>query len=32
VTSLTGATQYNWSIQVQDNNGNQAVTQVNYTP
>ena len=32
VTNLTGGTTYNWSIQVQDSNGNQAQTQVNYTP
>jgi len=32
VTNLTNSTTYNWSIQVQDSNGNQAQTQVNYTP
>ena len=30
--SLSGSDQYNWTIQVQDTNGNQAQTTVNYTP
>ncbi|MGA3080391.1 MAG: putative Ig domain-containing protein [Terracidiphilus sp.] len=32
VGSLTSLTQYNWSIQVQDSNGNSAQTQVYYIP
>jgi hypothetical protein len=32
VGSLTLGTNYNWQIQVQDNNGNSAVTQVQYQP
>jgi hypothetical protein len=32
VGSLTTNTQYNWQIQVQDSNGNQAQASVNYTP
>jgi hypothetical protein len=30
--SLTGSTLYNWEVQVQDSNGNQAQTQVQYEP
>jgi hypothetical protein len=32
VTALTLGTNYNWQIQVQDSNGNSAVTQVQYQP
>jgi hypothetical protein len=32
VTSLTHGTQYNWSIQAQDSNGNSAQTQVYFVP
>jgi len=32
VTSLTNGTTYNWAIQVQDSNGNQATTQTWYQP
>jgi hypothetical protein len=32
VTSLTPGTQYNWTIQTQDSNGNQADAQVYYIP
>jgi hypothetical protein len=32
VSSLTTGTQYSWQIQVQDSNGNQAQTSVNYVP
>ena len=32
VGSLTSGTTYSWQIQVQDSAGNQAQTQVNYTP
>jgi hypothetical protein len=31
-SSLTSGTTYNWSVQVQDANGNTAQEQVNYTP
>ena len=32
VPTLTTGTTYTWQIQLQDSNGNQAATQVNYTP
>src|SRR5205807_2301360 len=32
IGSLTLGTNYSWQIQVQDNNGNSAVTQVQYQP
>ncbi len=32
VGSLTTGTTYTWQIELQDSNGNQAATQVNYTP